>query len=59
MSGLDFVTRNRLDDFMTAYAHCIDDDDLERWPEFFTEDAVYQILPLEGYEAGHRLGVSG
>lgn len=55
--SLDASIRSRIEDFITACAHCIDDDDLERWPEFFAEQAVYQIVPLEGFEAGHRLGV--
>lgn len=55
--SLDAHTRTRIEDFITDCAHCIDDDDLERWPEFFAEDALYQIVPLEGFEAGHRLGV--
>ena len=35
----------------------MDDDELERWPDFFTEDGLYQIIPRDGFEAGHRLGV--
>lgn len=35
-----------------AYAHCIDDDRLERWPEFFTEDCEYQIIPRENVDLG-------
>lgn len=57
MSELDPAARTRIEDLLTAYCHCIDDDKLERWPEFFTADAVYQIIPREGYEAGHPLGI--
>lgn len=49
--------RAAVEDLFTAYAHCIDDDDLERWPAFFQEDGLYQIIPRDGYEAGHKLGV--
>ena len=32
---------------MAAYAHAIDDDRLEEWPEFFTEDGVYRVTTRE------------
>lgn len=35
-----------------AYAHCIDDDQLERWPEFFTENCEYRIIPRENVDLG-------
>ncbi|MEQ1889018.1 MAG: aromatic-ring-hydroxylating dioxygenase subunit beta [Alphaproteobacteria bacterium] len=36
----------------TEYAHCIDDDELERWPDFFAGDCEYQIIARENVEAG-------
>ncbi|WP_043110183.1 aromatic-ring-hydroxylating dioxygenase subunit beta [Polycyclovorans algicola] len=39
-------------EFNAAYAHCIDDDQLEQWPEFFTEDCEYQIIPRENVDLG-------
>ena len=42
---------------MTQYAHAIDNDELERWPQCFTEKCVYQILPRPAFEQGHRVGV--
>lgn len=35
-----------------AYAHCVDDDRIEQWPEFFTEDCEYQIIPRENVDLG-------
>ena len=32
---------------MAAYAHAIDDDRLEEWPDFFTEDGVYRVTTRE------------
>jgi anthranilate 1,2-dioxygenase small subunit len=32
------------------YVHCIDDDRLEEWPKFFTEDCVYKIISRENFE---------
>ena len=48
---LDAGSRAAVEDFLTAYAHCIDDDDLERWPGFFHPDGLYQVISREGHEA--------
>jgi anthranilate 1,2-dioxygenase small subunit len=39
------------------YVHCLDADELERWPDFFTEDCFYRITSAENYEAGLPLGL--
>lgn len=39
-------------DFNSAYAACIDDGDIMQWPDFFTEDAVYKVIPRENYDQG-------
>jgi anthranilate 1,2-dioxygenase small subunit len=39
------------------YAHCIDDDRLEEWPDFFTEDCFYQVISRDDFEAGLPAGV--
>lgn len=44
--------RNQIEALNLAYAHCIDDDDLERWPDFFVDNCDYQILPRENADAG-------
>jgi anthranilate 1,2-dioxygenase small subunit len=49
--------RRRIEDLLTDYAHCIDDDDLERWPGYFTETGLYRVIPRAGHEAGHRMGI--
>jgi len=38
---------DRIVDLEHDYAHCIDDDRLEGWPDFFVEDCLYQIIPRE------------
>jgi anthranilate 1,2-dioxygenase small subunit len=35
-----------------AYARCLDEDQLEGWPAFFTSDCVYAIHPRENFDAG-------
>ena len=32
------------------YVECIDDDKLEDWPEFFTEDCIYKIISRENHD---------
>ncbi len=38
-------------------AHDIDDDNLEAWPNYFTENAIYQIISRRSFEQGLPLGV--
>src|SRR6266571_3442402 len=49
--------RLEIEELYTAYAHCLDDDRLEEWPEFFTEDCAYRVTSAENYEAGLPLGI--
>ena len=43
--------------FNAAYAHTIDSDALERWPEFFTEDCHYRITHVENEREGLAAGI--
>ena len=36
--------------FLNRYIHCIDDDRLEGWPEFFEDICIYKIIPRENTE---------
>ncbi|WP_211443179.1 anthranilate 1,2-dioxygenase small subunit AndAd [Collimonas humicola] len=40
-----------------AYVHALDNDRLEEWPEFFTEDCLYEIIPRENADAGLPIGI--
>ena len=51
------VRRLELEQLYTDYVHCLDADELERWPEFFTEDCFYRITSAENYAAGMPLGL--
>jgi anthranilate 1,2-dioxygenase small subunit len=46
-----------LDQLYTDYVHCLDADELERWPDFFTEDCHYRVTSAENHEAGLPLGL--
>src|SRR5215475_8254900 len=51
------VRRLELEQLYTDYVHCLDNDELERWPDFFTEDCFYRITSAENYDAGMPLGL--
>ena len=42
--------RLRLADLYAAYDDALDEQEWERWPEFFTTDAVYKIVPRENFD---------
>ena len=49
--------RLQLEQLYAEYVHCLDADELERWPEFFIEDCFYRVTSNENYEAGLPLGL--
>ena len=51
------VRRLELEQLYADYVHCLDADELESWPDFFTEDCFYRITSAENYEAGLPLGL--
>ncbi|HEY7490298.1 MAG TPA: aromatic-ring-hydroxylating dioxygenase subunit beta [Candidatus Tectomicrobia bacterium] len=42
----------RVERLTADYIWCIDQNDLERWPLFFTADGLYRIMSRENYERG-------
>lgn len=44
--------RFEVEEMYYDYIECIDDDQLERWPEFFTDECLYKIIPRENVERG-------
>lgn len=49
--------RRRIEDMLVDYVHALDDFELDRWPEFFTEDGLYQIIPRESHDRNLPLGI--
>ena len=47
----------QIDDLNARYAQTIDDDKLEAWPEFFTADGTYAIVPRENIELGYEIAI--
>ena len=58
MMDLDAVMRRlELEKLYTSYAHCLDNDALEDWPGFFTDDCFYRITSAENFAAGLPIGI--
>ena len=55
--SVDSSLRADIEDFITAYAHDIDDGALDGWPHYFTPDGIYQIITRETFEAGLPMGI--
>src|SRR4029453_15888404 len=47
----------RVQDLNARYAQAIDDNQLEAWPDFFTEQGRYRITTAENIERGLPLGI--
>ena len=46
-----------VEDLNTRYVQAIDDDKLEAWPDFFTEQGRYRVTTAENFERGLPLGM--
>jgi anthranilate 1,2-dioxygenase small subunit len=57
MTPAEIARRLELDALYADYAHCLDNDALEDWPDFFTEDCRYRITSAENFDAGLPLGI--
>ena len=51
------AARLDVEDFNAAYCTVLDDGALEDWPEFFTEDAFYNITSRENFDHGRPVGL--
>jgi len=46
-----------VEELYNEYVECLDEGELERWPEFFADDCVYKIIPRENWERGLPLAL--
>jgi salicylate 5-hydroxylase small subunit len=44
--------RLELDELYAQYVGCLDEERFEDWPEFFTDDCLYRIVPRDNFERG-------
>lgn len=47
----------RIERLYARYVRCIDDDRLEDWPNFFTDDCRYKIISAENHDQDLPLGI--
>ena len=53
---IDVETRLAVEDFLYAYADCLDHGEIEDWADFFTDDCTYTLISKENYDLGLPLG---
>lgn len=49
--------RFEIEEFNTDYARILDALDVERWPDFFTEDGFYRVTARENYDENLPVGL--
>ena len=54
---MDIELRMRVEELHARYAHALDNDELERWPDFFTPNGRYRITTAENEARGLPLPV--
>ena len=52
MIAADTELRLNLVELYAAYAACLDDGRFDDWPNFFTEDCRYRVIPRENHDRG-------
>jgi anthranilate 1,2-dioxygenase small subunit len=50
------AVRLRIEALERDYVACLDDGRLEDWPDFFTDDCTYQIIPRDSHARGEVTG---
>jgi 3-phenylpropionate/cinnamic acid dioxygenase small subunit len=49
--------RFEVDELYADYVECLDDGALERWPDLFTDECLYKVIPRENVERGLPLAL--
>lgn len=55
--AIDIELQVTVENLLARYAHAIDDDQLEAWPDFFVEQGRYRITTAENHERGLPLSL--
>lgn len=56
-SSIDPDLRFEVEDLYAEYADVLDTEQFERWPELFTDDAFYDVIPRENYDRDMPLAI--
>jgi anthranilate 1,2-dioxygenase small subunit len=54
-ANVDEAARRQIEALNTRYIRAIDDDELEAWPELFTEKCLYRVVTRENFARGFTL----
>ncbi|MDH4190280.1 MAG: nuclear transport factor 2 family protein [Betaproteobacteria bacterium] len=54
---MDIALQLGVQNLLARYAHAIDDDRLEEWPDLFVEDGRYRLTTAENLALGHPLSL--
>jgi salicylate 5-hydroxylase small subunit len=49
--------RLAIEDLHAAYCAALDDGRYEEWPEFFTEDCLYRVVPRDNHDRGFPIAL--
>ncbi len=49
--------RFEIEDLFQRYGAVLDNDELEQWPDLFTDECLYQVIPRENYDRGLPLAL--
>jgi len=49
--------RYALEDLYARYARCLDSEDFDAWPEFFTDECRYTVQARENHDRGYPLAL--
>lgn len=49
--------RPAVEALLADYVQCIDDDELEKWPDFFCDPCLYRVVSRDSYERGLPIAV--
>ncbi len=55
--ALSIALRLEIEDLFHAYAAALDGPDLDTWPDFFTDDCFYEVIPRDNYDRGLPLAL--
>jgi len=49
--------RTAIEELLARYVHCIDNDALEAWPDFFVEGGQYLVTTRQNHSSGWPIGI--
>lgn len=52
----DLTLQPKVADLYARYAETLCDGQIEHWPEFFTDDCLYRLVPRTNHDRGLRIG---